>query len=88
MFDKLKQIKQLRSLQNELSKEKTIVEKDGINVRINGKMEVEYIGLNPELSKERQEKVLKDCINDAMKKMQVKMAGAMQKMGGLGNLGL
>ncbi len=88
MFDKIKQLKKLRDLQNELGKEKTIIEKDGTNIRINGKMEVEYIALNPELSKERQEKVLKDCFNDAVKKMQMKMAQQMQKMGNLGNLGL
>lgn len=88
MFDKLKQLNKLRNIQKELEKEKTIVEKDGVNVRINGKMEVEYIALNPELSKEKQEKVLKDCFNDAVKKAQMKMAGAMSKLGGLSDLGL
>ena len=88
MFDKLKQIKKLRNLQNELSKEKIIIEKDGINIRINGKMEIEYIAINPELEKSRHEKVLRDCFNDAIKKIQIKVAEQMQKMGSLGDLGL
>ncbi len=88
MFDKLKQLKQLRDLQNQLGKEKLDIEKDGVKVTINGKMEIEGVTLNAELDKGRQEKLLKDCLNSAVKKMQLRMAERMSKFGGLGDLGL
>lgn len=74
MFDKLKQLKQLKDLQDKLGQERMEVEKDGVKVAVNGKMEVEEIILNPVLSKEQQEKTVKDCINDAMKKIQYSAA--------------
>lgn len=80
MFDKLKQLKELKDLQDSLSKEKIEVEKNGIRVVVNGKMEIEQIKLNPELTIEEQEKKLQECINDAMKKIQM---AAAQKMSGL-----
>ena len=80
MFDKLKQLKELKDLQDSLSKEKVEFEKNGIEVIVNGKMEIEQIKLNPELTIEDQEKKLQECINDAMKKVQITAA---QKMSGL-----
>lgn len=80
MFDKLKQLKELKDLQDSLSKEKVEFEKNGIKVVVNGKMEIEQIKLNPELSMEEQEKKLQECINDATKKIQM---AAAQKMSGL-----
>jgi DNA-binding protein YbaB len=90
MFDKFKQLKKLKDFQNSLGKEKMEVEKNGVKVTINGKIEIEDIRLNPELDKERQEKAVKDAINDAVRRMQYVVAGKMQEMGnmGLGNLGL
>jgi DNA-binding protein YbaB len=83
MFNKLKQLKELKDLQDSLSKEKAEVEKNGIKVVVNGKMEIEQIKLNPELAIDEQEKKLQECINDAMKKVQM---AAAQKMSGLINL--
>ncbi len=77
MFEKLRQLKQLKNLQDDLGKEKVEVEREGIKVVVNGKMEVEEIRLNAELSKERQEMVVKECVNDALAK--IKLAAA-QKM--------
>lgn len=77
MFDKLKQLAQLKKLKDILEKERREVEREGIRVVINGKMEIEEIQLNPELSIEKQEKLVKDCINEAMKKIQTEAA---QKM--------
>lgn len=91
MLGKLKQLKQLRDLHNSLGKEKMDVEKEGVRVTINGKMEIEGIRLNPDLDTGRQEKVLKDCINDAVKKMQMSMAQRMSQFGklpDLNNLGI
>lgn len=83
MFDKFKDIKKLRDLQSSLAEQKEEVEKEGVRVVMNGKMEIEQIMLNPELDKERQEQVLKDCINDATKKIQMIAAQQMAGMGGL-----
>ncbi|MDD5551964.1 MAG: YbaB/EbfC family nucleoid-associated protein [Candidatus Pacebacteria bacterium] len=84
MLDKLKQLKELKKMQDELAKEMVEVEKQGTKVVINGKMEIEEIVLNSELQKEEQEKILKDCINEAMNKMKIKMAQRMQQMPGMG----
>ena len=85
MFDKLKQIKKLREIQKSLGKERADVEKSGIRVTINGNIEIEDIRLNPELDIDKQAKILKDCINDAVKKMQYVVA---QKMSQFGNFEL
>jgi len=82
MFDKLKQIKQLKELRDSLSQEREEVEKEGIKVIINGKMEIEDIQLNSDLSKEEQEKILKECINEAVKKIQTVLASKMSQMQG------
>lgn len=82
MFEKLQQIKKLKELQDSLSQEKVEVEKSGIKVVFNGKMEIEQIELNSELSKEEQEKVLQDCINEAVKKIQMIAAQKMSQMQG------
>jgi DNA-binding protein YbaB len=84
MFEKLKQLKKLKDIQKSLGREKMDVERDGVKVTINGNIEIESISLNPDLDVSRQERVLKDCINDAVKKIQFVVA---QKMSGLGNLG-
>ncbi|MFH1369157.1 MAG: YbaB/EbfC family nucleoid-associated protein [Elusimicrobiota bacterium] len=83
MFDKLKELKKLKDLHDAMSKEKLENEKDGIKIVMNGKMEVESVTLNPSLDKERQEKALKELINDTIRKIQMSMA---QKMGGLKGL--
>jgi DNA-binding protein YbaB len=80
MLDKFKQLRNLKKLQDELSKEKVEVEKEGIKVVVNGEMKIEEIFLNGNLSKEKQEKILKDCINEAMDRMKFRMAQKMQEM--------
>ena len=82
MFDKLKQIKQLKELRDSLSQEREEIEKEGIKVIINGKMEIEDIQLNSDLSKEEQEKILKECINEAVKKIQAVLTSKMSQMSG------
>jgi DNA-binding protein YbaB len=64
-------------VQDALLQEKFEIEREGIKVVINGKMEVEEIRLNPELNKEEQEKIVKDCINEAMRKIQMSAAKKM-----------
>jgi len=84
MFDKLKQLKELKELRDSLSQEKEEVEKEGIKVIINGKMEIENIQLNPDLDKEKQEAILKECINEAIRKIQIVLSSKMSQMSGFG----
>jgi DNA-binding protein YbaB len=80
MFDQIKQLKEMKDLQDNLSKERAFVEKSGVKVTVNGKMEVEEIVLNPDLSKEQQETILKECVNEAMKKVQMQAAQKLFQM--------
>jgi len=80
MFDQMKQAKELHKMQKELQKEKVEVEENGVKMVINGKMEVESVDLNPDISKEEQERAIKSCFNGAMRKIQMNLAQKMQSM--------
>ncbi len=80
MFEKFKQLKQVKNLQDALEKEKVENSKEGIKVVLNGKMEVEELQLNSSLSKEEQERYLKDCLNEALKKLK---SSAIERFGQL-----
>jgi DNA-binding protein YbaB len=84
MFNKLKQISQLKAIKREMEQAKFEVTKDGVTVVINGAMTVENITLNPELNIERQSRMVTDCVNEAIKKSQQEMAKKLQGMGDLG----
>lgn len=90
MFNKLKQFKDLRNqaktMQSALAEEKITVEKDGISLTINGNFEITEFTIKENLAKEKQEKIIKDIFNDAIKKVQKVMARKMQEMGGLSGL--
>lgn len=80
MFDQLKQLQQLRELKSALEKERKEIEQDGVKVLVNGKMEIESVELNPELSKERQEELVKTCFNEAIKEIQKSATQKMMEM--------
>lgn len=82
MFDKLKQLKQIREIQSALEQEVFKEEKEGIMVKVNGTVQVLEIFLNSELSKEKQEEALRECLNSAIKKAQTAMAQRFSSMGG------
>lgn len=84
MFDKLKQFKQVKDLQNALAQERVVIEKEGIKIVITGKLEVESVQLNFLLEKEKQEKIVRDCFNEAIKRINLQIAQKMSKMTGLG----
>ena len=84
MFDKIKQFKQLKDLQAALEEERVEIEKQGIKVVINGKLDVIEINLNSELNREEQEKILIECFNDAHKKVQMNMASKFSQMPNFG----
>lgn len=87
MFNKLKQFKDLRDqakqLQNQLALETVTVEKNGNKLIMDGNQEVLNLILNPDATKEEQEKKLTELINEAIKKAQRIAAQKMQQMGGL-----
>ena len=87
MFEKLKQLKDLRDkakqLQNTLGAETITAEKNGIKLTLDGNMVVSSVVLEKEMTKEELEKKLPDAINDAIKKTQRVMAEKMRAMGGL-----
>lgn len=80
MFEKIKQLKQLKDLKDSLEKEKFEIEKNGTKITMNGKMEIEEIKLNPVLAKDEQEAVLRDCLNEVMRKIQMMAAQKMMQM--------
>ncbi|MFA5155485.1 MAG: YbaB/EbfC family nucleoid-associated protein [Patescibacteria group bacterium] len=90
MFNKLKQIKDLRSqaktMQNALAQETITEERNGAKVVLNGNMEVLELKLAEGLGKEAQEATLKTCFNDALKRAQRLMAKKLQDMGGIPGL--
>jgi len=90
MFNKLKQLKDLRSqakeMQNVLSQELITTEKGGIKIVMNGNLEVISITINEDLAKNSLEGMLIDCLNENIKKAQKIMAQKLQAMGGLPGL--
>ncbi len=76
----MKQAKEMYRLQKELEKERIEKEENGVKVVVSGKMEVEKVELNPEITKEEQERAVKNCLNDAMKQIQTNLAQKMQSM--------
>lgn len=91
MFEKLKQIKDLRdqakTIQNALAGEMIVSERHGIKITMDGNMTVKNISLEKEMSKDEMEKQLPDAINDVIRKTQKVMAEKMRAMGGLPGLG-
>ncbi|MCD6550451.1 YbaB/EbfC family nucleoid-associated protein [bacterium] len=79
MFENLKKLKQLKEIQKSLAQEKIEIQKEGVKIVMNGKMEVEEIQLNPQLDHIQQSEVLKRCINEAFKKMQIVAAQKMMQ---------
>ncbi len=90
MFNKLKQIKDLRSqaktMQSMLADETVSAEKHGITITMNGNMEITNVSLPKDTDHDKLEKSLATCLNDAIKKTQKIMAQKMQEMGGFPGL--
>lgn len=84
MFDKVKQLNELRkmrsqaqALQKELEKIRESEERGGMKVVVTGDQKISYIEINGEERKD-----LVELINDAMKKVQKEAAKKMMEMGG------
>lgn len=87
MFNKLKQYQDLKNqakmLQNMMSQQSITIDKNGVNLTINGNFEITNLTISSELSKEKLEQILKENFNDATKKIQRVVAEKMQGMGGM-----
>lgn len=84
MFDKIKQLNELRKmrsqalvLQKELEKIRESEERNGMKVVVTGDQKISYIEINGEERKD-----LVELINSAMKKVQKEAAKKMMEMGG------
>lgn len=89
MFNKLKQIKDVRKqakdLQSQLSEVMVVGKAAGgkIMITIDGNQKVQGVQIDDELDRSKIADGVKDAFNDASKKLQKEMASKMKDMGGL-----
>ena len=99
MFNKIKQIKELRTQAKTMQAALAEIKTEGkaahgkVKIEMDGNQQVLSVHVADELLSDRSklEGVIKDAINDAVKNIQKKMAMKMKEMGGLDafkNLGL
>jgi DNA-binding protein YbaB len=74
---------QAKDLQNTLADEYVREESNGVELKLNGNLEVQSVKINTELEKDYLERTIKDVTNKAIKKTQKIMAKKMQEMGGI-----
>jgi len=98
MFEKIKQLKNLRDqakrMQDELTQITVNIQGLGgkISVVMDGNQKIMAIDISPELletsKKEVLEKAIAETINEAVKKAQIEAARKMQSMGGLSGMNI
>ena len=85
MFPNLKDLYQLKKqasdMQRQLAEEIIESTNHGIAIKMNGNQEALSVALNPELSKDDQEKYLCEAINDCLKQVKELMAKTMMQSG-------
>ena len=81
VFDQIKKIAELKKMQDSFKKERATIEKRGVSITVNGNMEIEEVKLNPELSLEDQQNLVKQCFNEAKENIQKTLAKAMMASG-------
>lgn len=81
MFDDFKKIQELKKMQDSFKQEREIVQKKGISVTMNGAIEVVSITLNPALEQKEAEETLRQCVNEAVKNIQKRLAKTMMSSG-------
>ncbi len=77
MFDQIKKLQELKKLQDSFKNTTETFEKDGTSITLNGNFEVLEVKLNPQLSVDQQQDVLKQCFNTARENIQKKLAKTM-----------
>ncbi|MFH1314885.1 MAG: YbaB/EbfC family nucleoid-associated protein [Candidatus Uhrbacteria bacterium] len=99
MFNKIKAVKDLRTQAKQMQNALSEVSDEGssawgkIKVKIDGNQQVLAVSIDDEMMKDRAklEEAMAEAFNDAVTKIQKKMAAKMKEMGGLDalkNLGL
>ncbi|HLD70810.1 MAG TPA: YbaB/EbfC family nucleoid-associated protein [Negativicutes bacterium] len=86
MFEKIKQLHQLKKMQDEFKKESVTVENQGTQVTMNGNFEVMDIKLNVALGQHEQQNALKQALNEARETIQKKLAEKMMQSGNMPNI--
>lgn len=81
MFDNVKKLYELKKLQDSFKKEKLTFSDQGVSVTMNGNFEIEEIVLNPELSVDQQQEVLKHGLNKVREDIQKSLAKKMMASG-------
>jgi len=74
MFDFIKQVQQLKQVQEALKNEKYDLEKDGVRLSMSGQLKIEELKLNANLPIARQQEIVKDLVNEAVDKIQSSLA--------------
>ena len=80
MFDQLKQMGKLQQLQKQIKEQQVTTERDGVKVTMNGAFEIIEVSLDSQKDAASQEQVLKDVLNETVKKVQ---SSAMQALSGM-----
>lgn len=87
MFNKIKQIKDLRSqaktMQAALAEIMVVGKSSGVMITIDGNQKVQGVKINESLERSKIEKAVQEAFNDASKKLQQELAMKMKEMGGL-----
>jgi DNA-binding protein YbaB len=74
MFDQLKQLAQLKKMQDEIKKQVVDVEYNGVKVTMRGDMEILNLELNPDLNMEAQSQSILKALKEAKDKIQKQLA--------------
>lgn len=80
MLDKLKQMAQLKRLQDEAKAERFEGESNGVQIIVTGTFSVEGVHLNEDLSTDEQADAVKSAFNNAIQNAQRGMAAKFQGM--------
>ncbi len=74
MFDKMKQINEMRKLQKKISSMETVVEEDGIRVKVSGEMKIIEITIVDHDNINNLGERIKKVANKALNKIKIEMA--------------
>lgn len=73
----LKQMNQIRKMQAAMKEMRATAEREGVSVTLDGTLHAESVSLNPDLPVQKQGDLVRDCFNDAAKKIQTEIARTM-----------
>ena len=80
MFDKLKQLKELKEMQSAAQQERFESEKRGVRVVVNGTLQIEEVAVPENISATEMADAVKAAVNDALRQAQMAMAKKFQGM--------